>query len=739
MHRSLAFVILGAAAIAQHPLPVAPVTSAPFHGVFVADPAADGSLWVRGERYKLGLTVDGAVYQPLFGPAASRDFPLQVRLVRLRVGERDLPVTPRGGWQQPQERVFTRDCGPVRECWRALPEGAQVAFAIPEPAGPGALSLRLAAAGDLRPVGDGPGVRFPAPALGEVRCSAATVFDAAGAQLALPVTVVDGELAIEVPAAFTAVARWPLLVDPLLTTVAVDATVSERRNPRVACEPTTGNWLVVAEEHLSATDVDLVCSRYSSADPPVLLDTVYADNTPELTHNPDVGFVAATQRFILGWHNATNGVFQFRNRQANSTTQSTTIGIGGGIGNDLENAVRIGSSIGPDRFLLVLFRHQGGLATPLTSMAASLHSSSGALFSVVTVPVGTFASMQNIASPGDVSTLASASDKWLIAWPEQTATFLPNYLARMQAIGFTTSTGPLTLEPSVILTPVNSAVVSGAAIAGRGGNLFAVWSRVSAATGSDLHGVPIGVVGGVFAPLTTEQNLSAQEPNGLVARAQRAPVVSFDGTRFVYGYLEDDGAGTTLPFAATVLVTGTAVAWHEGHLQLGTDHTSTLDLGYGANSVPGVHWAVVQQLGPTGTGDVQAAVLDARVPGSTATFAPTGCGSPSAPAIALAGTPALGRTFTVSLTNAPVFPILLVGPGSLTPLPGCAGCTLGVAMAGLQMFLGSSLSVTVPADPALLQFQLAFQGMSGLHPGGCPASFLGFDFALSDTLTITVR
>ena len=40
--------------------------------------------------------------------------------------------------------------------------------------------------------------------------------------------------------------------------------------------------------------------------------------------------------------------------------------------------------------------------------------------------------------------------------------------------------------------------------------------------------------------------------------------------------------------------------------------------------------------------------------------------------------------------------------------------------------------------PALLTAQLAFQGLVMLQTGGCPPPFLGFDFTLTDTITIRV-
>ena len=84
------------------------------------------------------------------------------------------------------------------------------------------------------------------------------------------------------------------------------------------------------------------------------------------------------------------------------------------------------------------------------------------------------------------------------------------------------------------------------------------------------------------------------------------------------------------------------------------------------------------------------------------------------------------------------FPFLLVGPESISALPGCGGCLAGIDLSAMVAYGTPSLTVSVPADPTLLQFRLAFQGLSLLQAGGCPATLAGFQFALSDTLTIQV-
>lgn len=735
MHPPLGLaLVLAALAGAQQPTPTPPLPNGPFRGVFVADPLPDGATWVRGERYKLALHARGATFQPLFGPAAPRDFPLDLTLVAADVAGAPLPLVASAAsppWQRDGHR-FTRERGAARECWQVAPGAAQQFFVVAAPGRAGPLTLRIGCASDLIAVDDGPGVRFAAPGLGEVRYSDAIVFDAAGARLDVPVALVADALVITVPAAFTARAAWPLLVDPLVTTVAVDTTISDLRDPRVACDPASGNWLVVAEEHLSATDVDIVCKRYDGAPAPALLDTTYADNTASFTHNPGVGIVATTQQFVVAWHDtAGNGSFRWRARSATSTTMNGPFGSSSGVGGDLANRPLIGSTLANDRFLLVLFRKNSTGTDVFAVLLRTTGTNFGTLFlgPVVSPSQGTVA-------PGGISTLASVADKWVVVWRECSSAACAQQTVRMQAVATTGGVGPLVPEPTIALA--TGALADEPAIAGHGGNLLAVWRAFDPVTlSNDLHGVPIGAAG-TFGPLGAVQNLSAQEPNVNVAREQLAPAVSYDGVRFVYGYLEDDGNDTELPHAATVFVSGPSIAWHEGHLPLGAIEARTVHVAHGAVANPGVHWGVFEAVGGATAGDVGAAVIDARQPGPTSAVDQTGCGAPSEPGIALTGTPALGRTFTIALTNVVGFPILLVGPHNGSALPGCGGCSVGVDTGAMLLFAASSLSVAVPADPALIQFRLAFQGMVGGQAGGCPAALLGFPFAVSDTITIQV-
>jgi hypothetical protein len=726
-----------AAAVSASPMPV-------FDGVFVADPdaGADGTTWVRGRRYKLGLSSAGAEFRPLFGPTAARDWPVRFRLDGATVGGTalalDAATAAPAGWLRREHR-FERTLGPVAERWDCAPDGAQQSFVVPQPVGAGAIALRVQCTTDLVIDGAGPGVTFRGPAaLGDVSYGDAVVIDARGERLDLPVEVDGDTLVIVVPAAFAAGAAFPLVVDPLVTTVAVDPRVSDTKDARVAGNDLGTTWLVVAEEHLSATDVDIVCHRFSYASAtgtPTPLETAFPDATPDFTHNPDVACLTQTQHFVVAWHNASttlaNGLFQWRTRASGSNGQGPVVNTGQGVGTDLANRPVVGGAQTGDRFLLVMFRK----TTAGTDAQVTLFRNTGSTVASfpLAAPVGTMVA-------GDVSVSQGMADGWVVVWHECLGFGCILANVRMQEVRATTSVAGLVLMPPIDL--VLGAPVLAPRIAGRNGNLLVVWS-LSNLGDLDIFGQLLHRPAGSIVPNGGPQNLSLGEPGVTPGRAQRRPSASYDGVRFVYGYAEDEPGGLVRPYAATVLVEGTTIHRHEGHLLLAPPGTTTigasLDLAFGNRANAGHHWAVWDQPGAGTATDLVGAVVDARQPGATAVVAQTGCGSPTEPSLTLTGTPALGRSIGVALPNAAGVPFLLVGDESVAPLSGCGTCRSGVLLAGAQTYATSSLGVTWPVSPAFVGFRIAFQGVVLNQAGGCPPSVFGVPFAVTDTLTVQVR
>ncbi|MBL8723127.1 MAG: hypothetical protein JNK49_03735 [Planctomycetes bacterium] len=732
-HLTLAALALVPALAGQQNAPPATSPATPFGGVHVADPTEDGTVWVRGHRYKLCFAAAGLTFLPLFGPKAARNFPVAFRLREARIGENSLLEPTRQPWQR-RGHLFTRGHGGLQESWRAAADGAEQSFTVAQPRGTGPLELQIEVDTDLQADESGPGVRFHEARLGHVHYGDAIAIDASGKRLLLPVDWREGALHIVVPASFTASASWPVVIDPLVATFAIDTSVSDVQDARVACEPTTGNWLVVAEEHLSATDVDIVCYRYDNAATPSLLDTVFAESSTDRSNNPGLGFVAQTQQFIVMWHNATAGSFEWRTRSAGSTTMGITTSMSQGVGSNLDNRPMVGSTLAGDRFLSVLFRRGPSFSDILTTLSRSngLNFDNLLLGPLLSPSSGTLV-------PGGVSVAANSADKWVVVWRECASASCASQQIRMQAVASTNGSAPLTREPVVALD--SGDLVDSPDIAGHSGNLLAVWRASVGATAPRLRGVPIGVVGGSYGPVGGVQDLTVQEPGANNNRNKSNPTVSYDGCRFVYGYLEDDGTDLRYPHAATVLVTGSSIAWHEGHLPLATVagfDCRSFDLGYGFAANFGHHWGVFEQDSPAFTGNVHAAIVDARHTGLTSVLTQTGCGVPNEPGIALAGTPALGRTFTVSLSGLNGLPFLLIGAQSTGTLQGCGTCMSGVQLPAAAVLVGTSSSITVPRDPAFLRFRLAFQGLDLGHLGGCPPPVYGADFALTDTIAIQI-
>ncbi|MBK8099407.1 MAG: hypothetical protein IPK26_20050 [Planctomycetes bacterium] len=720
------FSLLLAGAVAQGPAPVLGAEG-PFRSVFVSDPYEDGSIWVRGHRYKLGLLGDRATFQPLFGPRAPRDYPLTLALRDLRVGGEHVALAA-GVATRAGERRLEVDRGPVVERWDLMPEAARQSFVVTEPLGHGPLVVELAVTTAMAFGGrDADGLRFVAPnELGSVHYSDAVIIDGKGRRLSVPVSGDAASIRIEVPAAFAAAASWPLLIDPLLQTFAVDTSVSQTEDPRVAYDEGSDTWLVVAEEHLSATDIDIRTTRYFAAtNPPALAETSYAHNTPSRTLSPEVANLAPVGMFAISWHNSTenNGCFQYRRRTANSMTMSTIGTTSVGLnGTDLCRAL-VGGCRSGNRWLLAMLRQNSTGQDILFQTLSTTGTAFGTAF-------GTFP--LSGSHVGDVSMTAGPGDPWVLVWTECAGrcTTLP---LRMQAVDLNGNL-PLPQAPvQLALGPDRSP-----SIAGWGGQWLVTWTH-----GGDIQGMLLGNSGGTVAPTTGPIDLTLQEPGVDPALVQFNARAAFDGCRYSYSYIETDSLGVQQPFAATVHVQGTTLSWHDGHAALSP---ATTIMGFAIDSaamtrpgVAGPHLVVWdEQSAPFADSDLRAATYNAIQSGPLVVVDQTGCGAPEAP-FTVRGTPAIGQSFQILTTPNGGFPFILVGTRSIVPLPGCGSCQSGIALPAAFTFPQAALNLTVPCDVSYLGFAITCQAALLLEPGGCPPQVFGAPVTVTDTLTITVR
>ena len=288
------------ALLAQDPSPQAPaqppqiLVSSPFHGVHVdLEPARDGRFWARGDRYKMSFGEDGARYLPLFSSRTPRHFPLYF-------------AVPGAAAARPamHEHGCVFDRGAIVERWDLRPDGAEQTFVLA--ARPAGGVLVVAVAGDLPFAGrDEQGLHFVAEGWGEVIYGHAFAVGADGSRTALPTTFAEGAVRIALPAD----ARYPLVVDPFVSTINVAANEAfDNRNPDVAFDATNSRWCVVMEERVSVGDTDIKVRRFDANG--TLLDTDYFESAGAIAKNPAVAAApnavaaVATGAFLVAWEEA---------------------------------------------------------------------------------------------------------------------------------------------------------------------------------------------------------------------------------------------------------------------------------------------------------------------------------------------------------------------------------------------------------------------------------------------------
>lgn len=232
----------------------------------------EDALWALGDDYKAGFGREGACFVPFLGSDAPANVPLHLRLASVRAGASELDfardVAPR---REGASVLYER--GSVLERYDLAPGGVEQSFLVRERIGAGALLLELEVESELAGTREGSDLVFRGER-GGVRYSGAVVVDARGERVAAPTCLRRGRIAIELGEPELARLRFPLLVDPLLSTFnVVPPTVLDGSAPDVAFDETTGWWCLVFERAFSAADHDIFSLRLDG-DGNVLWDSV---------------------------------------------------------------------------------------------------------------------------------------------------------------------------------------------------------------------------------------------------------------------------------------------------------------------------------------------------------------------------------------------------------------------------------------------------------------------------------
>lgn len=223
-------------------------------------------LWAAGETYKSRASEDGFTYFPFLGSDAPRNYPVRFQLSEATIGSEPIALAAKSARTRTGERVVL-DRGPVDVIYDYAPDSIEQSFLVDAQGAAGDLVLVLDVETDLvarRDADDEGGLRFDGPE-GGVLYGAAVAFDSLGGRADVRselFTRTSGDIAIRltVPSQFMDSAKGPILVDPLISTWAVQAAPRDQLNPDVTYDGTSSRFLYVYEEKFSTLDNDIYFS-----------------------------------------------------------------------------------------------------------------------------------------------------------------------------------------------------------------------------------------------------------------------------------------------------------------------------------------------------------------------------------------------------------------------------------------------------------------------------------------------
>ncbi len=271
--------------------------------------------WATGDGYKISFH-DGPVFYPVLGRNAPRNMPVEWQTLRVeRGGAPLLDTTTHTAAQQHTRWRYEYHYPGLVERYDVRREGVEQSFVVDRELARG--SGDLVVVGRLRSelavvrdaVAPGPAaLRLVDPAgVARVRYGSATAFDAN--QRAVPVaTETRGdEVRLVVPGSWLRDARWPVVIDPLLSPVVVGGSLANWTVDTVDIAeraPPGRPVLIVETRWVSSTDRDVYAytTDRSFGNGALLFTDVSAAID---TNAPSVAFVDAAQRWVIAFARAT--------------------------------------------------------------------------------------------------------------------------------------------------------------------------------------------------------------------------------------------------------------------------------------------------------------------------------------------------------------------------------------------------------------------------------------------------
>jgi len=281
------------------------------------------AVWARGSNYKARFASDGITFVPFFGSKATTNHPVHFALESARLGESsiefDATATPRASGDAID---FAR--GPFVERWVLGDASIEQTFRIDALAPTGDLVLTLAVETDLQADTHGAALAFVC-AFGRVEYGAAVAIDADGRRFPVARTWNDASIELRLERESIAGARFPIVLDPVVSTTSFDSSLADDFAPDTAYEASTNSYLVVYEEIFSAADHDVYALHLDAAGTPLFGG--YLDYTTDDWRHPKVASNALAQNFMCVAAVTPVGGGQRRIRGATFAATTSTTGL----------------------------------------------------------------------------------------------------------------------------------------------------------------------------------------------------------------------------------------------------------------------------------------------------------------------------------------------------------------------------------------------------------------------------
>ncbi len=546
---------------------------------------ASDSLWIRGDTYKASFGAEGATYIPFLGSRAPRNHPVHLRVDRLAVGGAALGFDRAASPIEGKER-FDFDRGAFVESYLVLPDGLEQTFRFDRLEGRGDLELAISVESDLVASESASSIELATDG-GAVRFGKATVVDAGGRRLPVPTALVEGGIRIVVPAEFLASARFPVTVDPVISTFTIDGSTADDAKPDVAYDASNDRYLAVYQEAFSATDHDVRVKLLNSTGG--VITSGFVDNTSADWITPRVANHNGSNQFLVVAQETSGLDVIGKTVSASTLAMSGVITIGHGYSEDVGGTSSTSSTAD---YLVVWTDTIEGLGQVVEQRLVGTNG----------VPAGAGATFTSIGTTG--APRVSKSNRGF----DWNVVYMKNALVGTRIH----SDGSVTTPEFVISSASNIGRYSASSCLDSTSRYLVAFAQQ---TGVNRDIEVAFLDDGTVLDTTDLSTLEGDSPLG----DQFDPSTDTDGGSFAVAYTEFIGFPTAndSTYVSTLTPVGTQLHVSEGHRTLSaatvdeddTSITGTKGTGGGAGRFMAV-WDVAN--GSTNHGDIEGGLLDAE-------------------------------------------------------------------------------------------------------------------------------